>query len=105
MDPVIVVPVAIAIIGALGSGTALVVSTRTNTTALTTQTLVTAQQATIKRLDKQLSDREDDVTDLREKWDKCREDSVELEIKVRRLSDEVISLRQRVTEIGDERIP
>lgn len=83
MDPV-VGTIIVALITAAISGTALVRSTKTNATTSSIQTLVTAQQAALTRLDGQVAAKDSIIDDLREDLDKCHAERLALSREVER---------------------
>lgn len=118
MDPV-VGTIIVAIVGSAISGFALIRSSKTNATTTAIQTLVTAQQAALVRLDGQVAAKDSIIDDLRDDLTKCHSEREVLSIEVERQgaalgqaekaierqAKELARLRHRITELSDERLP
>lgn len=118
METVILTVLGSIVVAAI-SGLALVRSSRSNTTAELTATLVAGQAAAITRLEGQVAARDSTIDDLRSDCDACEQKHRALKVEFERQSielaaaheslrqqgKEIARLKARVTEIGDERLP
>jgi predicted nucleic acid-binding Zn-ribbon protein len=125
VDPVVLTALATVIVGGL-SGLALVLSSRSNSNASATAVLVEGQGRAISRMEAQIAARDSMIEDLRANWQECETNHGALKTEFERQSHElnatkqsleaahesidrqgaeIVRLRARVTELGDERLP
>lgn len=108
---------------ATGSADTANIAAATANVSAQTSLLVNALQKQVVKMDAQIAARDSTIDDLRVKWSECetnrlkdreitdsqlRERDVQIgkqEAEIGGLSEAVAYLRQRITEIGDERIP